>query len=67
MKPLTKSVILTIVGYLAGIIGQILVYPIFGLSVSLSGILTLGIIFCVIAFVSNYVTLEIIEYFERNK
>jgi len=67
MCPLTKSIILTTVGYIVGTLGQFLIYPLFGLSVNLMGCLTLGLIFCAIALISNYFTLKAIEYFERRK
>jgi len=67
VTPLTNSTTLTVVGYLAGIVGQLIFYPIFGLVVSLQGIFTLGFIFTVIAFASNYFTLKVIEYFEKEK
>jgi len=67
VTPLTKSTILTIVGYIAGIVGQLIFYPIFGLTVSLYGIFTLGLIFTAIAFASNIITLKAIEYFEKEQ
>jgi len=65
VKPLTKSIIITSTGYVIGLIAQFIVYPLFGLVVSLSSILSLGIIFTVIAFCGNYISLKLIELYER--
>jgi len=65
VKPLTKSIIITSIGYVIGLIAQFLIYPLFGLVVSLSNILSLGIIFTLIAFASNYISLKVIEYYEN--
>lgn len=43
---------------------QFIVYPILGLTVSIELMLTLGLIFTAVGYVSNLLGLKLIEYFE---
>ena len=64
MTPQAKSAILTVIGYILGCIMQFIVYPILGLTVSIELMLTLGLIFTAVGYVSNLLGLKLIEYIE---
>lgn len=44
---------------------QFIVYPMFNLTVSIELMLTLGLIFTAVGYVSNLLGLKLIEYIER--
>jgi len=67
LNPLTKSLIITFTGYILGVIGQLVVYPYYGIIISLPIALELGIIFTTIAFISNILSVYIIEAIEKYK
>lgn len=67
MKTRYKSAIITTCGYLIGILTQIIVYPFFGIAVNLADMLTLGLIFMLVAFCSNFTCLTLIDKFEKRK
>lgn len=67
MTNTTKSIFLTAFGYIIGTIAQLIVYPLFGIPMILSTALQLGVIFTVVAFVSNYIALKVIAKLERSR
>lgn len=68
LSPITKSVIITIIGYIiSAVLAYFVIYPAFGIAIILSTALYLGVIFTVIAFVSNLISIKIIEMIENYK
>lgn len=68
MKTSTKAIILAISGYiLTNLSAYFVIYPLFGITLAFSSTFLLGFIFTAIAFVSNYICLNAIEYFIKEK
>lgn len=66
ISPITKSIIITIIGYIiSAVLAYFVIYPAFGITIILSTALYLGVIFTVIAFVSNLISIKIIEMIEK--
>ena len=53
-----KSLILTLVGYFFGVIGQLITYPLFGIDIVPMTAFVLGLVFTCIAYCSNYFCLK---------
>ncbi len=64
---LHKSIIITLVGYLFGLVGQVVIYPLFGISLDLFNVLVLGCIFTGIALCSNYLCFKVFDLIEKEK
>ena len=63
-----KAVILTLIGYLVGILGQLVLFPLFGLGfLTIGKTLLLGIAFTFIAYLGNLFGLWLITRIESNK
>ena len=63
-----KAVILTLIGYSAGILGQLVLFPLFGLGfLAIGKTLLLGIAFTFIAYLGNLFGLWLINRIESNK
>lgn len=68
LSPITKSIIITIIGYIiSAVLSYFVIYPAFGIAIILSTALYLGVIFTVIAFASNLISIKIIEMIENYK
>ncbi len=68
LSPITKSIIITIIGYtISAVLAYFVIYPAFGITIILSTALYLGVIFTVIAFASNLISIKIIEMIEKEK
>lgn len=66
MTTFHKSLIITLAGYILTIlVAYLLVYPAFGITVLLLQSLLIGIILTGVAFASNFLSLLLIEHFER--
>lgn len=62
----SKSLVLTLVGYFFGVIGQLIIYPLFGISIVPTTALVLGLVFTCIAYCSNYLCLKLFDVLEPN-
>lgn len=61
-----KAVILTLIGYLVGILGQLVLFPLFGLGfLAIGKTLLLGIAFTFIAYLGNLFGLWLISKLEN--
>jgi hypothetical protein len=67
MQPFTKSLTLTVICYIVTSLSGFIIYPLFGLSASISAVFTIGLAFTAIAFCCNYITLKVIEYFNKGE
>ena len=69
MKPNQKALVLTGIGYLVGeVLGQIILFPLFGLGfLAIGKTLLLGIAFTFIAYLGNLFGLWLINRIESNK
>lgn len=66
MKTPTKAIILAISGYiLTNLSAYFVIYPLFGITLAFSSTFLLGFIFTAIAFISNFLSLTAIKYFEK--
>lgn len=63
----SKSLIITILGYIITSLTSLVIYPLFGIPIVLSTALYLGIIFTALAFANNYLCLKYFEYLEKEK
>ena len=61
-----KSLILTLVGYFFGVIGQLVIYPLFGIQIAPMTALVLGLVFTCIAYCSNYLCLRFFDVVESS-
>ena len=67
MKPNQKALVLTSIGYLVGVLGQIILFPLFGLGfLAIGKTLLLGIAFTFIAYLGNLFGLWLISCIESN-
>ena len=62
-----KSSIITIFGYISGILAQLMLYPLFGIQVDILAMLAIGLVFTGVAFISNYTAIKFIELLEKEK
>lgn len=68
MKPNQKALVLTSIGYLVGVLGQIILFPLFGLgTLPIGTALVLGVLFTVLAYLGNLFGLWLISCIESNK
>ena len=68
MKPNQKALVLTGIGYLVGVLGQIILFPLFGLgTLPIGTALVLGVLFTVLAYLGNLFGLWLISCIESNK
>lgn len=68
MKPNQKALVLTGIGYLVGVLGQIILFPLFGLgTLPIGTALVLGVLFTILAYLGNLFGLWLINYLESNK
>lgn len=66
MTTLHKSITITLAGYiLTSLVAYFIVYPAFGITVLLLQSLLIGAILTGVAFASNFLSLVLIERFER--
>ena len=62
-----KSLYITLQGYILTSLASLAVYPWFGIPLVLTTALQVGIILTVVAFVSNYIALKVINKLEKEK
>ena len=68
MKPNQKALVLTGIGYLVGVFGQIILFPLFGLgTLPIGTALVLGFLFTALAYLGNLFGLWLISCIESNK
>ena len=68
MKPNQKAIVLTGIGYLVGVLGQIILFPLFGLgTLPIATSLVLGVLFTALAYLGNLFGLWLINCIESNK
>ena len=68
MKPNQKAIVLTGIGYLVGVLGQIIIFPLFGLgTLPIGTALVLGFLFTALAYLGNLFGLWLINCIESNK
>lgn len=65
MTNTNKSIYLTLQGYIITSLASLIIYPAFGIPIVISTALQLGVIFTIIAFISNYIGLRVIAKFEN--
>ena len=62
-----KAIVLTLIGYLVGILGQIILFPLFGLgTLPIGTALVLGFLFTALAYLGNLFGLWLITSIESN-
>ena len=68
MKPNQKALVLTGIGYLVGVFGQIILFPLFGLgTLPIGTALVLGFLFTALAYLGNLFGLWLINCLESKK
>ena len=68
MKPNQKAIVLAGIGYLVGVLGQMILFPLFGLgTLPIGTALVLGVLFTTLAYLGNLFGLWLITSIESNK
>ena len=62
-----ESVVQQAVGFIVGIIAQLIVYPLLGLEINFNNVLLIGIIFAIVSGIRNYIVRRAFNYFDKEK